>query len=432
MPTDVGDPAATDALLAAAVAAYGRVDAVVHSAAALTYGRFEEVPVEVFEGAVSTTLLGTANVARSSLTQFHRQGHGSLVVVGSLLGKIATPYMSSYVTAKWGVHGLVRCLQVEARSTPGIEVSLVSPGGVDTPVYDQAGTYVGVHGRPPPPIVGPEKVARAVVRCLDHPRRDVNVSVGPANAVTVLGFRLVPGLFDLLVTPLMRAGGLQRRSAAATSGNVLEPRAGRRGGPRAVGTCPDRAEGRGCGGRRGCRRGRRRRPGRPRSGRARSTPMTDRLPPTVSVVRRHTSAPPSAVWEVLADGWLYAGWVVGASRVRAVDAGWPARQARIHHSFGVWPAVIDDESVVVDSRPGELLVIRPKGWPAGEALVEVRLEPSADGGCDLGMREDAVTGPGLVVPRALRQPLIVVRNREALRRLALIAEGRQDRRVRGS
>ena len=64
-------------------------------------------------------------------------------LVGSLLGKIATPYMSSYVAGKWGVHGLVRTLQIEARRTPGVHVSLVSPGGVDTPVYAQAGSYTG-------------------------------------------------------------------------------------------------------------------------------------------------------------------------------------------------------------------------------------------------------------------------------------------------
>lgn len=223
VPTDVSDREATDALIAAAVRRYGRVDAVVHSAAVLAYGRFDEVPAEVFDATIATTLLGTANVARSSLQQFARQGGGSLVVVGSLLGKIATPWMSSYVTAKWAVHGLVRCLQVEARATPGVEVSLVSPGGVDTPVYSQAGTYAGAHGRPPPPVVTPEKVARAVVRCLERPRRDVNVGLGPSNALTVMGFRVVPAVFDAIVTPLMHATGLQQEAAAPTPGNVLAP-----------------------------------------------------------------------------------------------------------------------------------------------------------------------------------------------------------------
>ena len=219
--TDVSHAEQVDALMDAAVARFGRVDAVVHSAAVLAYGRFEDVPADVFEQTLDITLVGTANVARAALRRFQAQGGGSLVVVGSLLGKIATPYMSSYVTAKWAVHGLVRCLQIEARDTPGVDVSLVSPGGVNTPVYLQAGTYAGHHGMPPPPVVSPERVARAIARRLDHPARDTNV--GPANLLTVLGFRVLPAVFDLIVTPLMKAGGLQRATAEPSAGNVLDP-----------------------------------------------------------------------------------------------------------------------------------------------------------------------------------------------------------------
>ncbi len=210
VPTDVSRRHEVDALMDEAIRVHGRVDAVVHAAAVLAYGRFEDVPAEVFDSALQTTLVGTANVARSALRVFAAQGGGRLVVVGSLLGKIATPYMSSYLTAKWAVHGLVRCLQIEARTTSGIDISLVTPGGVNTPVYLQAGTYVRRHGRPPPPVVSPERVADAIVRRLDRPARETNV--GPANSLTVLGFRFLPGVFDRIVTPLMRAGVFRRRT----------------------------------------------------------------------------------------------------------------------------------------------------------------------------------------------------------------------------
>jgi short-subunit dehydrogenase len=218
---DVGDAQAVEAAFRAATARFGRLHGVVHSAATLAYGRFEDVPREVFDAALTTTLTGTANVARSTLAAFRACGGGSLVVLGSLLGKMSTPYMSSYVTAKWGVHGLVRTIQIEARSTPGIDVSLVWPGGVDTPVYLQAGTYLRRHGRPPPPVDPPEKVARVVVRALGRPRRES--SVGVANHVIVTGFRVFPGVFDRLVTPLMRAGGLSRGEVDNSPGNVLAP-----------------------------------------------------------------------------------------------------------------------------------------------------------------------------------------------------------------
>jgi uncharacterized protein YndB with AHSA1/START domain len=144
-------------------------------------------------------------------------------------------------------------------------------------------------------------------------------------------------------------------------------------------------------------------------------------------VRRHVDAPPAAVWGVLADGWLYANWVVGASRVRSVDLTWPQAGASLKHSFGVWPAVLNDESRVLESEPNRRIVIQAKGWPLGEARVELTIAaasgPSQAETCEVEIVEDAVTGPGALVPRVVRQPLIAVRNREALRRLALIAEG---------
>lgn len=141
-------------------------------------------------------------------------------------------------------------------------------------------------------------------------------------------------------------------------------------------------------------------------------------------VRRTAHASPEQVWDVLADGWLYATWVVGASRLRDVDATWPAPGSRLHHSVGIWPAVVNDHSEVLVAQPGRRLVLRARGWPVGEALVEIRLASRGPDRCEITMLEDASSGPTLALPRALRQPLFGVRNREALHRLALLAEGR--------
>ncbi|SDS08961.1 Short-chain dehydrogenase [Nocardioides scoriae] len=224
VPADVGDHAAVDAALATAVAAYDGIDGVVHAAGVAAYGRFQDVPPEVFEGVVRTNLVGTANVARASLRVFEERGGGSLVLLGSVLGKIATPWMSPYAVSKWGVAGLARSLQIEARRLPGTRVTLVSPGGVDTPIYDLAATVTGHAGNPPPPVTTPERVAAACVRGLDQQRRDVDV--GRGNKLMVTGFRRLPGVFDRLVTPLMDRFGQDGRTKPATTGNVLAPARG--------------------------------------------------------------------------------------------------------------------------------------------------------------------------------------------------------------
>ena len=135
---------------------------------------------------------------------------------------------------------------------------------------------------------------------------------------------------------------------------------------------------------------------------------------------------PDKVWDVLTDGWLYPLWVVGATRMRAVDAEWPAVGSKLHHSVGVWPLVIDDNTEVLECEPGTMLRLRARGWPVGEAEVVLRLSPSG-GETLVEIDEDAVSGPGTFVPGPARELSIKVRNVETLRRLALLAEGRSAR-----
>ena len=144
----------------------------------------------------------------------------------------------------------------------------------------------------------------------------------------------------------------------------------------------------------------------------------------MATVIRRMSCPPQTVLDVLADGWTYATWVVGTSRLRSVDPHFPTPGSSIAHSFGVWPAVIDDETIVVAWRPDRGIELQARGWPAGEARVRIDVLPHGDG-CSVRIVEDAVRGPGRLVPRPLRSSLLVLRNTETLQRLARLAEGRR-------
>jgi len=221
-PADVTDEDAVRAAVEAAVEQFGRLDVVVHAAQVMAYGRIEDVPREVYEQVVDVAVHGTATVARVVLPLFRKQGAGHLVVVNSLLGNIAAPLMGSYVTAKWGQLGLIRVLQQETRDEPGISVSAVQPGGVDTPIYFQGATWTGSTGRPPPPVYSPQRVARTVLSTLDRPRRIVQA--GLFNSVITAGFRLAPGVFDVLVGPLLQRMAIANDEVAPTEGNVFESR----------------------------------------------------------------------------------------------------------------------------------------------------------------------------------------------------------------
>jgi NAD(P)-dependent dehydrogenase (short-subunit alcohol dehydrogenase family) len=221
-PADVLDEDAFRAAVETAVDRFGRVDAVIHAAQVMAYGTIEQLPREVFERVVETAVHGTASVARVVLPVFRRQGAGHLVVVNSLLGNVAVPLMGSYVAAKWGQLGLVRVLQMEVRDAPGVSVSAVQPGGVDTPIYFQGATWTGSTGRPPPPVYSPQRVARTVLSTLDRPRRVVQA--GLFNPLITAGFRLLPGVYDYLVGPLLQRMAIADDDVPPTEGNVFESR----------------------------------------------------------------------------------------------------------------------------------------------------------------------------------------------------------------
>ena len=144
-------------------------------------------------------------------------------------------------------------------------------------------------------------------------------------------------------------------------------------------------------------------------------------------VTRLIEAEPAEVMEILSDGWTYAGWIVGASTIRAVDEGFPAPGTRVHHAFGVWPLVIADTTHVLEVEPDRRLKLEARGWPVGQATVEITLEPSGIRQTRVTMVEDASAGPGKLVPYPVRQAMLLPRNRETLRRLAYLAEGKARR-----
>ena len=169
-------------------------------AGTVAYGRTEDIPVEVFDAVLRTTLIGAVNVARHVVPVLRHQRAGSLVFVGSVIGHIAVPSMTPYVLSKWGVRALARQLRVENRDLPSVCIGYVAPGGVDTPIYEQAANYAGFVGRPPPPVASPERIARVIMEVAEGRRH--REQVGLSNDVIRLGFTVAPWLYYRLIEPL--------------------------------------------------------------------------------------------------------------------------------------------------------------------------------------------------------------------------------------
>lgn len=201
--TDIGDADEVQRLFDLAVQTYGRVDVAVQSAANTAFGRFEDLPADVFEVIIRTNLLGSANVARSALALFRASGSGHLVLVGSLLGTVAVPNQSAYVASKFAINGLVRALRQENRDLPGVRVHGIYPGPVDTPVYGTADNYLEQTPKVPPSSVSGATIATAIVRATGR-RRSSERQVGWFNRPAIAGYRFLPALFDALIEPFLK------------------------------------------------------------------------------------------------------------------------------------------------------------------------------------------------------------------------------------
>lgn len=142
----------------------------------------------------------------------------------------------------------------------------------------------------------------------------------------------------------------------------------------------------------------------------------------MAVNYRFLRCEPRYVFNVLEDGWVYPSWVVGASRMRDVDEEWPQPDARIHHSVGVWPVLLNDATSMLEWDPPRHALLKARGWPFGEAHVALDVRARTDG-CVVRITEDVVAGPARFVPAPLRETATFLRNTETLRRMAYLAEG---------
>lgn len=219
VPTDVADEAAVHALAEAAVRKFGRIDVWVGGAGVFAYGRFEEMPSDLFRRVVETNLMGQVHGARAVLPHFRRQGSGALVMIASLYSKIGSPYVSPYVTSKFGVLGFGDVLRQEVRGERGIRIRVILPATVDTPIYQHAANLTGRRVHPLPPIASPERVARAIVKA--PRRRRFAIHVGQALRAAVVVQRVMPRLFDAIKGVLMNTVELRGGGEPLTDGTVF-------------------------------------------------------------------------------------------------------------------------------------------------------------------------------------------------------------------
>lgn len=136
LPTDIGDEKAVAALRDDVVSELGRVDVLVNnSGVAGPTAALWEQSLEEWEQTLRTNLTGTFLCCRAFLPGMIQQGHGNVVVIGSMTGKRPLYGRTPYAASKTALIGLVRTLAWET-GPAGIRVNLISPGAIAGPRLD--------------------------------------------------------------------------------------------------------------------------------------------------------------------------------------------------------------------------------------------------------------------------------------------------------
>jgi NAD(P)-dependent dehydrogenase (short-subunit alcohol dehydrogenase family) len=137
---DVTDPAAARAAVAAATSAFGRLDVVVNNAGYANVNSIENMADDDFHAQIDTNFFGVVNVTRAALPVLRAQRDGHVIQISSIGGRLSTPGLAAYQSAKFAVGGFSEALSTEVGPL-GIRVTIVEPGGMRT---DWAGSSMHI------------------------------------------------------------------------------------------------------------------------------------------------------------------------------------------------------------------------------------------------------------------------------------------------
>jgi NAD(P)-dependent dehydrogenase (short-subunit alcohol dehydrogenase family) len=133
---DITGPGAADEVVAATIARFGRVDAVVNNAGLARFAPLEQADPADFAAMLAVNLVAPIALVRAALGAL-RERRGSVVNVTSVGGVLPMPNRSLYGATKAALNSITRSFALEF--APTVRVNAVLPGPVDTPMYDDLG-----------------------------------------------------------------------------------------------------------------------------------------------------------------------------------------------------------------------------------------------------------------------------------------------------
>lgn len=227
---DVTDAEAAQQLVATAVEHYGRLDAVVNNAGIIRVGPVETTRAADYEYALDAMALAPVRVTLAALPVMRRQGHGRIVTITSIGGKVSVPHLLPYSVAKFAAVAFSEGLRAELGAGP-ITVTTVVPGLMRTGSHlharfggrsEEEFTWFSLGASLPLVSMDAERAARRIVAAMRA--RKAEVMLTPAAQLAARGAAVFPELtvrlLHLTHQLLPPAAG---QPGADTPGHTLRP-----------------------------------------------------------------------------------------------------------------------------------------------------------------------------------------------------------------
>ena len=216
--TDVAKRGDVEALASMAKTSFDGFDTWVNNAGQSIFGKLEEVSDEDHARLMAVNFWGTVYGSLAAVAYLKIAG-GTLINVGSIASDFAIPMQGMYSASKHAIKGFTDALrmELEAEDAP-VNVSLIKPASVDTPLPGRARNYMGHEPTLPPPAYTPHEVALAILSAATEVRRDVYV--GGTGRLLSAAAIASPHLFDALAGPAMIAASKQDAAPRNPAGRL--------------------------------------------------------------------------------------------------------------------------------------------------------------------------------------------------------------------
>ena len=240
---DVTDEATPSRLVQTALERHGRLNIVLSNAGIIQVGPVQQASPEHFETALDTMALAPARLALAALPVMRGRGHGRIVTIASIGGKLSVPHLLPYSTAKFAAVGFSEGLRAELGRGP-VSVTTVVPGLMRTGSHlqarftgqaDEEFTWFALGASLPLIAMDAERAARQIIGAVRHRRAEVILTPAARLISRIAG--LAPGLTSdalhlvqqlALPAPARQPTDPAQDSGEGTPGHALNPAVSRK------------------------------------------------------------------------------------------------------------------------------------------------------------------------------------------------------------